>query len=351
MGTFRINSILCCFLLASCGGEAMSGPDGTPDQDAGVDAAKEAGLEASNGEAADGNASDGDASDGTAVCSHVAKLECEVPFRCVPIFASGVFEDEDSCVAQKEAACELALASPAVTFTGSELLACATEKNGASCEDYLLNRLYDTPHFGACDLPAGETADGGACVWDAECASEHCTMGGQPGCGTCEPAVPQGDVCNGVQCAPDERCWSPPGSGQMMTCVEAAGFGESCDDTKPCWDGAKCENGVCAAPAFGKEGAPCEPEPLYPFFWNSACYPGDYQCDADTNTCVPLPTPGAIGESCEPTLRLCAAGGYCKSAVCVPTVPWGSPCYQQDCTDPAVCREGICQFPSTDQCD
>jgi len=333
--------LFCSLLLSACGSSDTSEPadantDGGND-DAGLDGAADTQPETSHDTGLPNR------------CPQIAKLTCELRFRCLPTYSASSYEDENRCAEQVGAACGLTLSSPAVAFSGDEWLACAEQQAQGSCEDYLLYRQYDLPKFPACDLAAGSSADGQACLFDAECASGDCGPGPESTCGTCQPPKQTGDVCGGTTCAKDEMCWKEPGTQDEALCTEAVGIGESCVG-KACWDGALCADGACPAPAFGKEGAPCTPTSLSRVAWNPQCYLMEYTCDEATNTCAPLPPPAAPGQACSPPFD-CSGGSVCLGSVCVPTVPVGSPCQQDNCDFPGLCHEGTCQLASLQFCD
>jgi hypothetical protein len=335
-------AILCTLLLSACGSGDISGDadadTNQPDNDAGLDSAPDTPGEAQDDTNAEPNR-----------CPQIAKATCEVQFRCLPTYFAAAYGNEDRCVEQVETACGLMSSSPAVSFSTDEWLACATQQSQGTCEDYLLHRYYDLPKFPACDLAAGSRTDGQACLFDAECASKDCGPGPQATCGTCQPPKQTGDVCGDTTCAKDEMCWKEPGTQDEALCTEAVGIGASCEG-KACWDGALCQEGICPAPAFGKEDSPCTPTPWARVPWNPQCYLMEYTCDGTTNTCVPLPPPAAPGQPCAEPFG-CAGGSVCIGSSCVPTVPVGSPCQQDNCDFPSVCHEGTCQLASLEFCE
>ena len=328
-------------LVQGCGGSADA-DSGQPDAGENVESPADAQGNAEDGEAG------GDA--GSDKCLEIAQLWCDVRYRCTPTMISAAFQDKDDCVEQWGDLCEIELNSPGVGYTGAELLACATTKAEASCEDYLQNRQYGTPAFPACDLPAGTGQEGQACLSASGCESGFCEGVGA-GCGTCQasaPPAPHGDGCLGVQCAEGEICWKEPGSTEELHCVEAVGIGEPCEG-KACDTGLLCTGGVCPPLPFGKEGAPCEQYGDRGMF-NSFCYLEEYTCDPGSHTCVPIPTPAGPGESCDDTWGMCAGGGICEGT-CRPLAPLGGACEVGECVHSGVCQDGICQLPSLTFCD
>lgn len=361
MNKFQLTGIMCVLLLAGCSDDAsdngnQAGSGGAPSE-AGTDASggTSPDAEAPDGDTTDGEAPDADASAGDPLCSQIATQRCALMARCVPLTLSLGYGDEAKCVVQVQAACEVELAAPGVTLTGQEWLACTTEINSVdTCEEYFLRAYYDDPPFTSCDLPKGTRAEGETCISYLQCASGYCDAGyaSEPACGTCQPAF--GDVCsNGTKCAPGEHCWKPAGSTEPPQCVMGVKVGESCENA-PCADGAPCDNGVCPAPVFGTEGASCDPSAPYGLFISWGCYLNDYYCDPTTDTCQPIPTPGAAGEACASNQvfgELCEGNAPCKNGVCEPLIGWGEACDKDLCLYPASCIDGTCQVPTMDTCE
>ena len=360
MSRCGLSGIMFLLLLAGCSDDASN--DSSQDGGGGTGGTtSEAGVDASGGstpdaDTTDGESPDADASMGDPLCPQVAEQQCALMARCMPGWMVLSFGDEASCVAQTQADCDIRLSAPGVNVTGQEWLACANEMNSVdTCETYFLRAFYDDPPFTSCDFTAGTKADGESCLSYFECQSGNCDTGYQaePACGTCQPALFR-TCTDGNKCGADELCSYPSGTSGPSECVTAAKVGESCEDV-PCLDGAPCDNGVCPAPIFGKEGASCDASVPYNFYISWGCSLFDYYCDGTTQTCQPMPTPGAVGEACVSDgmfSGFCVGESQCNGdGICEADIPWGEACDEDRCLYPARCIEGTCQMPSLDTCE
>jgi hypothetical protein len=324
--------LLASLLLCGCGGTARAGLAAELDPaDAGAD-----------GDGVSDAAED-------PLSRQAAAVYCEKQFDCYPTAAAYGYSDVDACTDQVQAQLEAILAAPGVTYGAADWLACELARSSLSCTDLLLSRHYGAPELPECDMPPGTMADGLPCMFDEQCQSEQCVLKNGVGCGICRAGVGAGQLCSeGVPCAEGLVCRNTSSSSAENRCTQVAAIGEPCSDDTLCIHESPCSEGVCPPPALGKEGAPCGPQLLS---WQ--CYPG-YDCDQDAGTCKALDVPAGIGEACVEYSYgpWCKGGAVCRDSVCVPSLPWGSPCkdLSANCLYPARCISGLCQLPSAEQC-
>lgn len=142
---------------------------------------------------------------------------------------------DDSCAVEPVPAIVAnACGSPCLPYHGDRAEGEACESFGpwSSCAGHLR-----CGYSGRCEDPCAGQRDGDHCDFDVgyPCGPEK-VCGPDGGC---TPAPVLGEPCellcrNGAACDRDQR-----------VCVEAPGFGDSCQDLSPCKRGLRCVDGVC----------------------------------------------------------------------------------------------------------
>jgi hypothetical protein len=190
--------------------------------------------------------------------------------------------------------------------------ACAAHLGSVECSQ----QVFDLD--GPCgSMWQGLVPTGGACGAGIEsfvCDSASTCVLDLSLCGTCEPAVGEGQSCgNGVRCTPETDCVDD-------VCVRRGLPGDPCDPA-PCVLGTSCEAGLCAADEIVGLGVPCD-----------ASHDCQYRAACVGGVCVKA---GLYGDPCSAT-EPCASG-FCDGTTCAPLREDGAACDGAN-----QCVSGLC---------
>lgn len=177
-----------------------------------------------------------------------------------------------------------------VTIDDSKIGACIDFVNAANCVELDIDNLVNTP----CEeIFVGTVATDGECEVASQCAGDaFCRQ--EEVCGTCQPRIAAGELCDNNESCSDGKCNS------AGVCAAPVGLGGACVGSLDCGGILGCNpvTNVCALP-FPEQGDVCVSD--------EEC--GDYEtsmyCQRPQlsggppaqGTCQPLPS---VGESCVP---------------------------------------------------
>jgi hypothetical protein len=279
-------------------------------------------------------------------CAMKAQSMCTRLFACAPYPSAVRFGDRVRCVARTEASCVEEARAPDTGLNATNLIACATQVDSASCDD-LLTR---TMEVGWCWARiSGRRETGKPCGASSQCASNYCRVDGA--CGTCAAKIADGQPCpNDEACGPGRVC------SRAGTCALPGSKGAACDDrSAPCLPTLSCVDKRCTTPL--PQGATCEQAA---------------QCDAlaancvglsgvDRNACVnrTVAQPGAAcGEALGGPIGCFGGDDLCRGdgnvTRCVAPAADDAECGTSGralpCAWPAACVGGTCRLPSPTTC-
>lgn len=265
----------------------------------------------------------------TQACAAYATARCEKAKTCIadePKRLYGPQGDAD-CVQLTTAACEDRANAAQSNVTPSDVQACATATNAATCSAFRA-----TPPLPACATVAGKAANDTPCVFDETCASKYCKKALTAGCGVCAAAPVSGADCTTFSCGTGNLVCkqNDKPSGPARTCQPAGGPGQ-CDADDDCAVGSYCPPagfGIRTCKASGGSNAQCDPTE------QGSCDAGlGLSCKAGTgfpaqNRCVAneLANPGA---ACGPGAggnKICGGASACIGGKCVPHTVEGMTC-------------------------
>jgi hypothetical protein len=275
-------------------------------------------------------------------CGAFAQALCTRLDSCAPFIFQIFYGTAATCRERVELSCTKDLEVPETNQTTTEMAACATAANSATCDDLLADNFPEP-----CRIKAGPRLNGEGCGSSWQCMSTHCekTTGD---CGTCAPR----QAANGA-CTVNEGCTL----GLVCTngkCVSPSPLGGSCDANTPCRGGNMyCNVNMCAT-RLGA-GSSCEGN-------SEACDFGrGVGCNvlSATPTCQPVASAQG-GQPCgivNGTLTICQLVNECAGATlmqagaCVAPSQDGTACSMgHNCLPPANCIGGICRLPSAGSC-
>ena len=270
-------------------------------------------------------------------CASWATGYCANYEACDPVDFATQFSGTADCLSVEAAMCAAMILAPAANVTPDNRTACGMARMSFSCSDFANGQ---TPT--ACVQPAGVSANGTACRFNAECASSFCQIQQGASCGVCTQTS-SGSAC---PCSSGFSCMNSVCAGQGQ-------LGDNCSATLPC---ANSNHIACVIPAgqsmgtctlrVASAGAACGA--------NNSSAPGcDYYaglfCNTGTNVCGPYVFVGA-GQSCGtlPTGgRSICNDGTCINQVngvgtCVTRARGGQSCDPTGVTGPSCQLDAQC---------
>jgi len=266
-----------------------------------------------------------------------------------------------TCVARETLACRNGLAAPQTGSSPAGVEMCVSDFPTFSCVDF-----FDNAPPVDC-VATGGRANGVACAFNAQCASQYCQGTKNSLCGACAAPPAPGADCSLSGCWHSQNC-----IGATMTCAAVVSLNGACDGSHPCDNGLTCVGasatamGTCQTAAT-RVGAPC-----------GGAMGG---CDgtlglycagsAGTKTCAAMTFVGdgqPCGAMADGSRVGCAAGecytatgaatasemGTCKAAVDAPAAC--DTVLGPGCLSPARCvvsgggSAGTCTIPTGDMC-
>jgi hypothetical protein len=241
-------------------------------------------------------------------CADLAQAMCAKRASCTN--GAGITRangDMDTCVAEEQQLCTLALAAPGTGNSPDAVERCVASYGSLSCTDFL-NGIPPV----AC-TPAGSRAIGDPCTFNGQCESAFCARARNSACGTCAAPPSVGDPCLDGNCAHGQTCVN-----STNTCQAIVAGGQPCDG-QTCTALYNC----VAADTVNMGPGTCE---MAGASVNVACGPGTAGCagvlglacggPAGAKTCITI-TFGDDGAACGPS----ADGGRtaCKAGGCFTT--------------------------------
>lgn len=305
------------------------------------------------------------------VARDLANAWCERMYTCMPgaSIIRGFGDDAMECADRKYAYYLRSYHSPGASSDISFDRSCATALQSASCEDYIdMVQGNDFTKLTACGVfPPGLVADGGKCVYGAQCKSTFCASA-EGTCGHCAPLLQKGASCAST----DALC--DPSKGLVCNgaqqCATGRTGGESCDSTNPCFANYLCKNGTCVPYTMGV-GASCNP-----FVGDCSYAVAGLICNNQKSKCEAIAMTAQPGQPCGlggPTggMVMCAVGSWCamdmpgfpnqESGTCVSGKPamLGEKCRYpgvglngEACQgDDVHCVNGTCVIADTKSCN
>lgn len=266
----------------------------------------------------------------TEACTAYATARCTKAKTCIadePKRVYGPTGDAD-CIQLTTAECEDRANAPSSNVTPTEVQACATATNNATCPSF-----RSTAPLPACATVAGKAANDTPCSFDETCASKYCKKALTAGCGVCAAMPLNGADCTVFSCGTGGLVCKPTDkpSGPARTCQSASVIGQ-CDADSDCALGSYCPNtgfGIRTCKASGGLNASCNPQET------GSCDAGlGLSCKAGTgfpgqDKCVAneLANPGA---ACGPGPvggnKICGGASECIGGKCVPHTVEGMTC-------------------------
>ncbi len=258
-------------------------------------------------------------------CADGAFARCNVLQYCSPAALAFRFGDLRTCQALYQESCLAIVTAPSSGQTTAGVEACAQDlavpNPKWSCSDYLL--IQNPPPD--CQQPSGALANGAPCALSQQCKSAFCSITNGKMCGTCAPALAQGDSCAGLAMCPRSlNC-----NAATQKCEGFVGMGGACSPGLPCAAHLACVGynaqsnapGTCQPEASGVHG-PCS-------FQGAGCdvFAG-LSCNAQTQTCetAQIGTPGSACGLVAGQQAYCSSSGDCMDGACRAAAREGEPC-------------------------
>jgi hypothetical protein len=300
----------------------------------------------------------GDAGIGVArACADSAFARCSLLESCSKAALAFRFGDLVTCQGLYRESCTNINTAPSSGQTAAGVEACVPDLEGSnpkwSCGDYLF--VQNPPPD--CQQPSGALADGAACALPQQCKSGFCSVALGKMCGTCAPALQQGDSCAGLTTCPRTLSCDPV----TQKCENYVSMGGACSPGLLCAAHLTCVGysaqtnapGTCQLAAMGGacsfEGAGCD------MFAGLAC-------NAQTQTCATASI-GMPGSACGLVANqqaYCSTSGDCFEGACRAAAREGEPCdlaSGPNCIALTQCiveadggTAGTCQVPSASNC-
>jgi hypothetical protein len=296
-------------------------------------------------------------------CADLAQAMCAKRASCTN--GAGITRangDMDSCLAEEQQQCTLALAAPGTGNSPDATERCVSSFGGLSCTDF----LNGSPPV-AC-TPAGSRAVGEPCAFNGQCGSAFCARAKTSVCGTCAAPPSVGDPCLDGNCAHGQTCVN-----STNTCQAIVAGGQPCDG-QTCSAGYNC----VAADVINTGPGTCE---MAGASVGAACGSGSASCavilglacggPAGAKTCMMI-TYGDDGAACGPSTdtgrAACKAGGCytasgpapeAQTGTCKADVGAGGACdimLGPQCKPPGRCvvagtsTAGSCTIPDPTAC-
>jgi hypothetical protein len=317
-------------LMAGCGSDAASSPDGS---------SLDGHLEG------DGPAGDGMMTDGglTPAQAFLATFEAQ----CEGFVACLAMPDVATCLAGEDVSGPARLVSDSVRlgkirFDPNQAAICHATQLTVFAECSTLP--YDPRIEADCrGVFTGLVAIGGACVWNGECAPgsacdrSACADTDLCCAGTCVALPGLGDPCTGDDCPAGSSC------DINSICSPLTANGQSCDLSGDCASAfCRVTDSTCA-PLPG-EGSSCGAS----VEGNTPCARSDDLCDTNLICSKRL----TVGMPCDPSNDACVGYAACDSTShCAARLGLGAPCaLDSDCLS-ANCQAYLCaQQPTTPVC-
>jgi len=275
-------------------------------------------------------------------CGAFGQTLCSRLNDCAPFIFQIFYGTTTTCRERVELSCTKDFEVPETNHTTTEMAACATAANTATCDDLLADNFPEP-----CRIKPGPRLNGEGCGSSWQCMSTHCekTTGD---CGTCAPRQAASGTCTVTEgCTLGLVCTNGK-------CVNPSALGGACDANTPCRGGnTYCNANMCAA-RLGA-GSSCAGN-------SEAC---DFGSGVGCNVLSAAPTcqPVASAQGGQPcgivngTLTICQLVNDCAGATlmqpgaCVAPSQDGTACSMgHNCLPPANCVGGLCRLPSTGSC-
>jgi hypothetical protein len=268
-------------------------------------------------------------------CKSLAHALCAKLGECSKIAVTLEYGDVATCETRAKINCLPSLNAPGTGTTTNQVASCADAGSAFTCADLLGHKLPD-----ACQVVAGNLADGAACSDDAQCKNKLCRKKATATCGACSSPSAGGASCERTaDCASGLACAN-------AVCVPYGAAGGTCDDAHPCNPTLTCRGGTCAeALALG---ATCTATGDCGLLQGAVCHPTKKVC-VTVDTAAAGAACNAVGEG----FAICAAKGTCKNNVCLGAAADGQPCDDTNgpkCVSPAICDSGACKIPDPAAC-
>jgi len=209
----------------------------------------------------------------------------------------------DAYLERLRLACVSLLQVEGLTYTPTQFNECTRGIFSSACGT-------KTDDIAACNFPVGTLANSTACASSDQCQSGYCAKprsdtGSPSTCGTCQPRIAIGGVCQtSAGCVEGAVCESATSKCAARTVSDVGG---PCDlsNTKDCKAGLYCDYAAKTCKARGDIGATCT---------STTQCKLELRCDSTTKTCR-APVVAKEGEACgSTTSATCGDGLTCDSA-------------------------------------
>jgi hypothetical protein len=282
---------------------------------------------ANTSQAVQGQPDAGNANQAIQNCAELGQRACSGLDQCAPLLMQAYYGNQATCQNLFSRICETLNAEG----TAVDFARCSTALG--SCGSF-------TEHLGVprwCWVPRGQSAMGGACLQDTDCAEGMCQILKGDVSGACTAPAKAGEYCGPARCAVGLRCRASDG-----TCVTPLADGAACQSSLDCQTGSLCNtSGVCAPTEVGD---PCT-DGVQPCNAGRGQWCVAGQCSAKSwadgsHSCL------SGGVECAGTDR-CAIkqrNALERTGQCVAAADLGAACSAAaPCIEPLSCRAGTCR--------
>jgi hypothetical protein len=270
-------------------------------------------------------------------CYAFAKARCTKHSSCSKLgfdLTEGLLP---SCLSRRTASCLHEYAPKDGSILPAAIDTCARAWEAVSCAD-----LKKSTSLKGCEHAPGKLAEGKACTFDAQCATQFCSHPQAAKCGKCEAAPKAGDACK------DGRCGDDPALACVdKLCVKKAAKDAACAGAGGCEGALVCHDKKCVF--AGATGAKCDPAGTSA----PACDASEgLACDKASSTCKALAALGP-NEPCGDGApgKQCRGDSACKDGKCISLAKPEATCSDaKPCVAPLQCTDGKCRMADPASC-